>query len=103
MRPIIAILRGITPPRPSPSAAPSSRPGITTIEVPLNSPDPFDSIGRMATRSGARALIGAGTVLTVEDVGRVREVGGRLIVSPELRPEVIRATAPRAWKAGPAS
>ena len=50
--------------------------GIIVIEVPLNSPDPFESISRLAKRHAARALIGAGTVLDVADVTRVREAGG---------------------------
>lgn len=92
MRPIIAILRGITPAEAVPICGALIDAGITSIEVPLNSPDPFVSIGAMVKEFGARALIGAGTVLTVEDVRYVQEVGGRLIVSPNCDPEVIRAT-----------
>ncbi len=61
-------------------------------EVPLNSPDPFDSIRLMADRLAGRALVGAGTVLTVEQVGQVADAGGTLIVSPNTNPDVIRAT-----------
>lgn len=91
-RNIVAILRGIGPADAEPVSAALIRAGITKIEVPLNSPDPLDSIGRMARRFGGEAIIGAGTVLTTRDVGRVADAGGKLIVSPDANPEVIRAT-----------
>lgn len=90
--PIIAILRGLTPPEALPIARALIEGGITRIEVPLNSPDPFDSIALMVREFGDRAIIGAGTVLTVADVQRVAEIGGRLIVSPNTDPAVIRET-----------
>lgn len=91
-RNIIAILRGIRPEEAVACAEALISAGITTIEVPLNSPEPLDSIARIARTCGERALIGAGTVLTVSQVEDVARAGGRLIVSPNCDAEVIAAT-----------
>lgn len=90
-RPIIAILRGITPPESVAVAKALVDAGITRIEVPLNSPEPFKSIGLIAQAYGDQALIGAGTVLNTKDVQAVADAGGKLIVSPNADPEVIKA------------
>jgi 2-dehydro-3-deoxyphosphogalactonate aldolase len=90
-RHLIAILRGITPPEAAAAAQALVAAGITRIEVPLNSPDPFASITAMV-RATPDAEIGAGTVLTVDDVGRVKAAGGSLVVSPNCDPDVICAT-----------
>ena len=92
MRNIVAILRGITSPDAVEIAGALIELGITKIEVPLNSPNPIDSINILASTFGDVALIGAGTVLTREDVPLVADAGGRLIVSPDCNPEVIAAT-----------
>jgi len=91
-RPLTAILRGITPDDAVSVCAVLVQAGFTSIEVPLNSPQPFDSIRLMADAFGKQAEIGAGTVLDVEQVDRVCEAGGRLIVSPNCEPSVIART-----------
>lgn len=91
MRELIAILRGVTPDEVVDVAQVLVEAGITQIEVPLNSPDPFDSIERLATRLPDAGRIGAGTVLSEQDVRRVAEAGGNLVVSPDCNPGVIRA------------
>ena len=91
-REIIAILRGVQPDEAVDICAAIIDAGIRNIEVPLNSPDPLDSIGRMADAFGDQAVIGAGTVLTTSDVAGVVSVGGRMIVSPDTNAEVIMAT-----------
>lgn len=91
-RPLIAILRGLQPHEAHDIGSVLIEAGITRIEVPLNSPEPIESIRILARDFGNDAQIGAGTVLSVEDVNRVADVGGRLIVSPNFDPVVVQAT-----------
>jgi len=89
---LVAIIRGVTPDEAEAIGAAIFDAGIRIIEVPLNSPDPLASIRRLADRFGDRALIGAGTVLEPDRVAEVKAAGGRLIVSPNTNPDVVRAT-----------
>jgi len=91
--PLVAILRGVKPDEVVAIGEALVEAGISIIEVPLNSPDPLVSIEALAKRFGDAALIGAGTVLTVEQVGQVARAGGRIIVSPSTDYDVIAATA----------
>ena len=89
--PLIAVLRGITPEEiPTISAALAAE-GFRVLEVPLNSPRPFESIRLLANACGERCLVGAGTVVDVADVARVREAGGNIVVMPHADTAVIRA------------
>jgi 2-dehydro-3-deoxyphosphogalactonate aldolase len=89
--PLVAILRGVTPGEAEAIGAALFDAGIRIIEVPLNSPDPLASIRRLADSLGDRALVGAGTVLDPGQVAEVQSAGGRLVVSPNTNPAVIRA------------
>lgn len=99
--PLIAIVRGIVPDEADAVGAALIDAGIRIIEVPLNSPQPFDSIGRLAKRFGSDATIGAGTVLDPENVRRVQEAGGVLTVSPNTALPVIEATVAAGMVAAP--
>jgi 2-dehydro-3-deoxyphosphogalactonate aldolase len=88
--PLIAVLRGIMPDEIAPIAEAIHGEGFRVLEVPLNSPRPFESIARLAADYGTRCLVGAGTVLDPADCARVRDAGGRLIVMPHADVSVIR-------------
>lgn len=90
--PLVAILRGIHPDEAVPIGEALVDAGFTLIEVPLNSPDPFDSIAAMAAALKDRALVGAGTVLTAAEVDAVARAGGRMVISPNANRDVIAAT-----------
>lgn len=90
-RGLVAILRGLEPQKAVATAEAVFAAGIEAIEVPLNSPDPFRSIEAVARALPAGALVGAGTVLTPEDVARLDAAGGRLLVSPNIDAEVMAA------------
>jgi 2-dehydro-3-deoxyphosphogalactonate aldolase len=88
--PLIAVLRGITPEEiPTISEALIAE-GFRVLEVPLNSPRPFESIRLLADACGDQCLVGAGTVLAVADVARVRDAGGKVVVMPHADTAVIR-------------
>jgi 2-dehydro-3-deoxyphosphogalactonate aldolase len=87
--PIVAILRGVRPDEVGRHGEALLACGVRAIEVPLNSPDPFVSIKALASQLGLRAVVGAGTVLSADDVDRVADAGGRIIVAPNVEASVI--------------
>ena len=91
--PLIAILRGVRPDEVVAIGEELVAAGFTLIEVPMNSPDPLDSVARLVAALGDRAMIGAGTVLTVDQVAAMRDAGGRMVISPNTNLDVIRASA----------
>lgn len=91
-RQIIAILRGLTPSECLDVCDVLLSSGIDKIEVPLNSPDPFESISKMVKSYGEDSTIGAGTVLKVDQVRCLSEIGGAMVVSPDCNTDVITAT-----------
>src|SRR5258706_11183941 len=100
-RPLIAILRGLKPEEAEGVVSVLIEHGMTAIEIPLNSPDPFRSIEIAVKMAPAEVLIGAGTVLTPEAVERLHDVGGRLMVTPNVDPEVIARARERGMVAMP--
>lgn len=90
--PLVAILRGVRPDEVEAIGEALADVGFSLIEVPLNSPDPLDSIARLARRLQGRAVVGAGTVLSPRQVNDVARAGGRIIVSPNSDPQVITAS-----------
>ncbi len=93
--PVVAVLRGIAPDRAGQIGRIVFEAGIQAIEVPLNSPEPFDSIANLSAALGSSCLCGAGTVLDPESVQRAHQAGARLVVSPNTNPAVIAAARER--------
>jgi 2-dehydro-3-deoxyphosphogalactonate aldolase len=100
-RQLIAILRGVTPDEVLPVCQSLVDAGITMIEVPLNSPNAIESIGRAVSRFNHSAKIGAGTVLAVEEVDAVAGTGARFVVSPDCNDEIIKRTLVRRMQSFP--
>jgi 2-dehydro-3-deoxyphosphogalactonate aldolase len=98
---LVAILRGVTPERVVGISNVLYEAGIRMIEVPLNSPDPFASIAALAACNRPDWIIGAGTVLTVDEVQRARAAGARLVVAPNCEPAVIRRAVELGLRAMP--
>jgi 2-dehydro-3-deoxyphosphogalactonate aldolase len=90
--PLVAILRGLTPAEAETTAQALYDKGFRLIEVPLNSPQPFDSIAAIRKLLPADALVGAGTVMTLEQVSQLAGLGAELVVMPHADTEIIRAT-----------
>lgn len=98
--PLIAILRGITPAEADQALDALEESGWRVVEVPLNSPDALTTLKRMVVKGGERLLVGAGTVLTVDEVTAIADTGAKLMVAPNCNPAVIRAAKARGlWTA----
>ncbi len=89
--PLVAILRGVRPDEVTDIAAALAEAGVAIVEIPLNSPEPLDSIARLTRAFGERLLIGAGTVMTEAQVADIAAAGGRLIVTPHADASIVRA------------
>ncbi|MBL8287957.1 MAG: 2-dehydro-3-deoxy-6-phosphogalactonate aldolase [Rubrivivax sp.] len=98
---VVAILRGITPAEVPAVGRALVEGGIRIVEVPLNSPDPFDSIALLAREFGSELLVGAGTVLSPDDAERVADAGGRLVLAPNFDAAVVRRARIRGLLAMP--
>jgi 2-dehydro-3-deoxyphosphogalactonate aldolase len=99
--PLVAILRGIRPEEAVAVGEALVGAGVVVLEVPLNSPEPMESIRRLAAHLGTRALVGAGTVMTEAQVAEVAAAGGRLLVTPHADPSLVRAAKARGMLAVP--
>jgi 2-dehydro-3-deoxyphosphogalactonate aldolase len=99
--PLIAILRGVQPHEVADIATALAAVGVAIVEVPLNSPQPLESIAHLARTFGDRLLIGAGTVMTAAQAADIADAGGKLIVTPHAAPEVVYAAKTRGLMAVP--
>ena len=91
-KPLVAIIRGVKPEEAVAVAETMYEAGIRIIEVPLNSPDPFTSIKNIVNALGDKMIVGAGTVISKEQVHKLKEVDGQIVVSPNMNPEIIELT-----------
>ena len=98
---MVAILRGVRPDEVVAIGDALAAEGFAIVEVPLNSPDPIESIRRLAAHAGGRMLVGAGTVMSEADVDAVHGAGGRLVVTPHAAGAVVRAAKARGMVAVP--
>lgn len=99
--PLVAILRGVRPEEVEAVGEALVDAGVAILEVPLNSPEPIESVRRLAARLGDRALVGAGTIRREAEVAAVAEAGGRLLVTPHADPALVRAAKARGMVAMP--
>jgi 2-dehydro-3-deoxyphosphogalactonate aldolase len=99
--PIVAILRGVRPDEILAIAEALYGEGVRAVEAPLNSPEPFDSIRRLADRFGAVMACGAGTVLTADDVKRAADAGARILIAPNTDAAVIGSAVARGLEVAP--
>ena len=90
---VVAIIRGVKPAEALAVGEALQQAGVRVVEVPLNSPDPYDSIDRLAAVFKGRLVVGGGTILTEQEADAVAAAGGRLMVSPNVNPHVIRRAA----------
>jgi 2-dehydro-3-deoxyphosphogalactonate aldolase len=99
--PVVCILRGLPPEDAEAVGAALLDQGLTILEVPLNSPRPLESIRRLHAAFGERALVGAGTVTTEDEVAAVARAGAKLLVTPHADPALVRAARARGLLACP--
>ncbi len=99
--PIVAILRGVQPEEVEAIASALIHEGLNIIEVPLNSPRPLESIRRLHSAFAERALVGAGTVTTEDEVAAIVRAGAKLMVTPHCDPDLVRAARARGLIACP--
>lgn len=88
--PVVAIIRGVTPDEVAEIGTAIYEAGVSIIEVPLNSPEPFTSIQRLSSELGDRCIVGCGTLVKKSDAKRVADAGGQIAVTPTTRPSIIK-------------
>ena len=86
---VVAIIRGVKPEEAADVALAMYEGGLRIIEVPLNSQEAIKSIKNIVSALGDKMTVGAGTVLTVDQVNKVKDAGGEIVVSPNMNPRVI--------------